>query len=432
MERRFSLLFRAVCLSALLVLVSFPAVAAEFRLTSETLLRGFERETADGEDVAVPLYQYLRADVGREGEQSLTFHLNGWGRIDLAGSDYFRNRFADDNDTAGELLYGYLQYDHPGTSATMRLGRQYVFEGVANESFDGLRFDSALTDLFEISAYGGWPVALDATDGRSGDSIYGGRLAHHLRGWYEIGLSYKSVDNDDNRAEEMLGFDASLFLPGVSFYGTSTRNLETEGWAEHFYEARFNLAQFQIRPFFERYAYEDYFGTGANTGGPFRFLAAFGEELTVFGADLLWKPTDTWEWGLKAKNFDYDRRGGSSPFLSGIAVWHGEGLTQAGGELGRMQGDRDEDRYVLGRAFVYQDPLPERCPFRFATADLVYVWYDEEIFNEDFSLFTSIGGGTRLLKNDALELKLSADYSINPYFDDDLRGWLLASYAFSL
>lgn len=431
MERRFSLPFRVFRLSILFLLFPLLAVGAEFRLTSETLLRGFERKTVDGEDVVVPIYEYLRADVGREGEQPLTFHLYGWGRVDLAGSDYFPNRFGG-NDTAGELLYGYLQYDHPGTAATVRLGRQYVFEGVANESIDGLRIDTALTELFKVTAYGGWPVGLDATDGRSGDSIYGGRLAHHLRGLYEIGLSYKSVDNDSNQEEEMLGFDFSLFLPaGVSFFGTSSRNLETEGWAEHFYEARFSLGPVQIRPFFEHYTYEDYFGTGANTGGPFRFLAALGEELTVFGTDLLWQPTDAWEWGLKGKYLEYDERGGSSPFLSAIAVWHGEGLTQAGGELGRMQGDRDDDRYVLGRAFVYYDRLPEKSPFRFATADLVYVWYDEDIFNKDSSFFISVGSGTRLL-NDALQLKVSADYSINPYFDDDLRGWLLASYAFSL
>lgn len=431
MEKRPLLFLRAIWLFFLLA-VPAAVTAADFRIVSDTILRGFERDTRGGEDVVVPLYEYLQADVGVEGEQPLTFHLYGWGRLDLAGSDYFENRFiGGGDDAAGELLYGYLQYDLPDTSLTARLGRQYVFEGVANESFDGLRLQTDLGDLFAASAYGGQPVALDTTEGRSGDSIYGGRLAHHRRGLYEIGLSYKSIDNDGGQAEEMLGIDLSLLLPGgVSLFGFSSRNLDTEGWAEHFYEARFSVANVLIRPFFERYKYEDYFATGENTGRPFLVHPALDETLTVFGVDLLWPQGEKWEWGLKGKFYDYDERGDSAQFVSAIAVWHGDGLTQVGGELGRMNGDRDNDRYLLGRLYSYRD-LGNDQFLKFYTADLVSTWYDEEIQGESASLFLSVGTGTRLLK-DALELKVSADFSSDPYFDSDFRGWLLARYAFSL
>ncbi len=225
---------------------------------------------------------------------------NGWGRADAGDGDFFAD------DTAGEILYGYLQYRHPGSNAALRLGRQYVFEGVADESVDGLRISSDLTPYFAFSAYGGYPAALDSTQGRSGDSIYGGRLSHHLKSLYDIGLSYKSLDNDSELAEERLGIDFYLGLPGgVNFNGFSVRNLDTEGWAEHSYELRFALAEILFRPFYQQFQYEDYFNTGAKSANPFRFLAGTGEELTVFGAEGTWSATEQWDLGLKVKSYDY-------------------------------------------------------------------------------------------------------------------------------
>lgn len=415
-----------------LLLLAWPSLAgaAEFRLLSDTLLRGFETNVEGDEDLVVPIYEYLQADVGTPGEQPLTFHLYGWGRVDLAGSDHFEETFAGGDETAGELLYGYLEYASPEVPLTARLGRQYVFEGVARESIDGLRLDADLATWLSLSAYGGWPVGLDGTDGRSGDSIYGGRLTHHWRGLYDIGLSYKSVHNDSRQEEELLGLDFSLLLPaGISFFGYSTYNLESSGWAEDYYELRFAIDRLQIRPFFQRFDYDDYFATGANTGRPFRFLAGTGETLNVYGTDLLWLQNESWEWGAKGKHYDYDERD-TAQFISALVTWTGgTGLTQAGGELGWMNGDRAENEYLLSRVFIYWD-LPEADLLKFLTGDLVYVWYDEKIHGEDASLLLSVGGGTRLLQ-DRLELRVAVDYNTDPYFDDDLRGWLLASYAFA-
>ena len=44
------------------------------------------------------------------------------------------------------------------------------------------------------------PGALDSEQGRSGDSIYGGRLAHRLGTHYEVGVSYKLIENDSKTA----------------------------------------------------------------------------------------------------------------------------------------------------------------------------------------------------------------------------------------
>jgi hypothetical protein len=397
------------------------AVAAELHFKSDTLFRAFQRDTTTKSDAMVlPAYEYLQADV--KGEQ-LSFHLYGWGRLDFADNDYFEDM------TAGELLYGYLEYA-PGTAnANVKLGRMYVFEGVANEAVDGLRVGSDLGQYFSGSLYAGQPVALDSKSGRDGDLIYGGRISHHFGSGYNLGLSYKKVENESDDAEEMLGVDSSLNLPhGIGFYGFSAYNRETEGWGEHSYELRFRLAEVNLRPYFQMFRYEDYFGTGVNSANPFLFLATTDEELTVLGSDLTWQVTEAWDVGGKFKTIDYDLRGDSSNFYSVLANWHGEGNTAVGGELGLMDGDSAENEYWLTRGYFYLDQLGN-CPLNFISGDVVYVSYDQAINNEDMAFFASLGAGKRFLE-DALLVKLSGDWGTNPYFDDDLRGLLTISYAF--
>jgi hypothetical protein len=416
--------------SVLFALVFFlPAAgwAADLHFTSETRLRWFERDTLEKDDAnVVPAYEYVQVDYGKRGEGELSFHLFGWGRADFGGGDYF------EDDTAGELLYGYLEYAAPKNLVNLRLGRQYVFEGVSNESIDGLRASADITPYFHLSAYGGQPVALDSTDGRHGDRIWGARLSNRFQSWYELGVSFKQVNNDSDREEEFVGIDLSASLPfGVSLSGLSSRNLENEGWAEHSYELRFNLADYRIRPFFEQYEYEDLFDTGDNSDRPFTLLLQTGERLRVFGADAVRFLSGNWEAGVKAKLYNYETRGDSSRFYSALLNWFGgeeEDLTSAGGELGYMEGDAAANDFILTRLWFYLDRL-EQLAGGFVTGDVVYVLYDEEIADEDTSLFLSLGAGRKFLR-DALELKLSGDYSSDPFLEHDVRGMLVATYVF--
>jgi len=409
-----------------LVLPVVQAVsAAELHIASDTLVRVFERDTTEGDDKTVaPGYEYLQVDYGSLKEKGLSFHLYGWGRLDFASSGFY------DDDNAGELLYGYFEYAHPGTNAGARLGRFYVFEGVANEAIDGLSLKSDLTPYFTLSAYGGFPVALDSTHGRSSDSIFGGRLSHHLAAWYDVGVSFKNTDNDGDNAEETLGVDLSLNLPfGMSLFGFSSRNLDTEGWGEHSYELSIPVAGLLLRPYYQKFQYEDYFGTGTLARNPFPFEAATGETLEVIGGDVSWPVSAAWELGAKVKYLDYDIRSGNSEYYSALATWHGEKLTQAGGEIGYANGTGGNNDYWLGRLFVYYDRIQQMLPHGFVTGDLVYADYNEDIFGESDSLFISLGAGRRFLE-DALEIKLSGDYSSDPYFDEDFRGLLVAKYLF--
>jgi hypothetical protein len=416
---------RTSLLAGLALVVGLPATlpAVEIQLQSDTLIRGMERNIDGAEDKAVvPGYEYLRIDIGQSAEKGYSFHTYGWGRYDFADNDFFE----DSSD--GELLYGYFQYADPESSLDLRAGRQNIFAGVGNDAIDGLLVSSNLGLGLVASAYGGQAVGFTSSNGRTGDSVYGGRLGYQQLQYGEVGVSYKILDNDDVTAEELVGMDLTLFLPAnISFLGFSSRNLETSGWGEHSYELRIPVKTVNFRPYFGQYEYEHYFGTGVNTVNPFRVLAINGEELRVIGLDTAWKFSDVLDFGVKLKGNDYDRMN-SSEYASGLATWHGDELTQVGVEVGYMNGDLDKQKYLLTRLYGYLDGL-SGVGVGFISGDMIWAHYDEPIFGRDDSLFFSLGTGRTFL-DEALELKLSGDYSRDPYFDKDVRGLFTVTYRF--
>jgi len=397
--------------------------AGQLEVTSESSLAYYERDTSAENGLSVmPFHQYLGVDYVTDVE-GLSFHGYGWGRLNLGDNNYFQE------ESDGEILYGYLEYRLAASNASMMLGRQHVFSGVANESLDGLSMRAALGTNFDISLYGGSPVSI-TEDGRGGDSIMGGRISNYRSGLYELGLSYKQIRNDSTNDDEMLGVDVSLNLPySIGFNGFSSLNMLTDRWAEHSYELQVKAGAFRVRPFLQRFQYDDYFSANKNSANPFRFLAATGEELTIIGTEVDWFGAESYEVNLKAKNIEYDLRRGSSKYISGMVIRHLEDLCQLGIELGSMAGNTSDADYLLGRAFVYWTGLPESIPVESISVDLILVGYGEEIYGQSNSTFISLGAGKTFL-DEALALKFSIDYSKDPYFDNDFRAMLVAEYTF--
>jgi hypothetical protein len=82
---------------------------------------------------------------------------------------------------------------------------------------------------------------------------------------------------------------------------------------------------------------------------------------------------------------------------------------------------------LLTRAYFYWDGITKLLREGFLTGDVVYVYYDKAIFGKDRSLFVSLGAGGTIF-TDALKLKISGDYSDDPFFDKDIRGMLVIIY----
>jgi len=410
----------------LLLSFQISATAADLQFKSETLLRGFERDTASSNDELVaPTYEYLQLDISDLQLEGLSFHGYGWGRYDTADSGYFSDQ------EAGELLYAYLQYRSPDRPFSLQLGRQHIFAGVANDTIDGLLISTTVAPGLSINAFGGQPVAFSTENSRSGDSIYGGRVAYSYQSTYELGVSYLSSENDSEQADNLVGIDMSFALPqNMDFYGSSTRNLETEGWAQHSYELNINLSGLRLRPYYEFYAYEDYFDTGTSSTNPFSLLTRSGEEISVLGMDASWRYSEAFTFAGKLKTYSYDQNQ-SSNYISFLVTWNDQAteLSQLGAEIGYMNGDAANNDYLLLRLYGYRDELGASYWIDFVSADITYALYDRDIYGRGYSFFSSVGAGKQFL-NDRLTVKLSGDYRQDPYFDDDLQAMLALSYAF--
>lgn len=428
-RRRLTLLRFSVCATVTffsLLTLPLSALAAPLEIQSSTIFRLMQRDSlTDKDETIAPVYEYLQADYGQDQNKGLSLHFYGWGRTDLAGSDFYRDA------STAELLYGYLEYTRPASNLNLRLGRQQVVAGITNDSIDGLSLFADLGAHFSLSAYGGLPVAYGTVQGRGGDQIYGGRLSHHLASRYDLGLSYQQLSNDGDKQDQQLGIDTSFALSaGIALAGRSSYNLESDGWGEHFYEISAALGPFSFRPFFEKYDYRDYFAGGERTPNPFAILTRSNEGLTSYGTDILWRQIANWDIGAKVKHFTYRVNDDTATYYAGLVTWHGQELTQVGGELGTMRGDAAQNQYQLSRLFFYWD-RPAGLPASFVSGDLLYARYDEEIFGKDSSFFASLGAGQRFFK-DRFELKLSGDYSADPNFDSDLRGMLVMNYRFGI
>ncbi len=416
---------RFLCpLLALLFLLPAGTFAMSSEVELETMVRSFERTIpVEGDSRVLPGYGYLKLGLKDITSTGISFHGYGWGRYDLADSKFY------DSKSEGELVYGYFEYRKHFSTLRARLGRQHVFEGVANETIDGLWASGHASPTVSLSGYAGQPVGLTSTNGRGGDLIFGGRAAYHGNEKYDVGVSVKFSNNDGDTADRMVGVDLSWALPkDMTLFGFSKFNAEESGFAEHSWELRIPTEEFSFKPFFRYFDYDSYFGTGDKAALPFRNLANSGESVGILGLDSFWRKSETLNLGAKLKYYSYDQND-TSQFISALVDLIGEEHTRTGGELGYMRGEAANNNYLMLRLYTYQDQLPEKYWVAFVSADLLYALYDKEIFNKDSSLFLSIGAGKHFL-GDALDMKLSADYSVDPYYTSDLKGMLSATYYF--
>ena len=419
---------KALSLILFLLLFSFlpppPVSGQEFSIQSDTMVRFFERNTSKGNNkLVMPIYEYLRLDYYNTPSRKFSFHFYGWGRADLTNSGYYNES------TDGDLLYGYLEYKPSFQHASIRLGRLAVYTGVATDYVDGLRYVSNLGDNFSISAHGGLPVGYADVSGSSGDLALGGRVGFH-REKYEVGLSYQLIRDNSVTIEDFLAIDFNWALPAnMVFDAYTTMNLDTNGLGEQNYALRFNLVETDFKAFLESFSYDDYFSSAAATPRPFNILAISGETLTRYGIDATRPIASDWEAGAKLIGYNYDVQNGTSFYIAGLLTWKGESLQQIGGELGYLDAGVIDDDELLFRLFAYWDQLPDNPIFNFVSGDIVYTAYGNEIFNTPSSFFTSIGGGKHFLEN-RLDLKVSADYGSNPFFDSDFRGMVSLTYRY--
>lgn len=149
----------------------------------------------------------------------------------------------------------------------------------------------------------------------------------------------------------------------------------------------------------------------------------------MLGTEVIWNRFNGVDLGAKVDFYDYDKREDPALYAEGNVNWYVNEQTQIGGQLGRMNGDTNATRYIMTRAFFYCNMPANPVRLRFITGDTIYVLYDENMYGHDSSLWISLGGGWRFL-DDALQIKISGDWSNDPYFESDLRGQIKIEYKY--
>lgn len=420
------------CLSlAIVSLIPLLACAADLGVGGTTLLR-FEQRSFPGFDkqTVVPATQFLGADLDKIGDGNLSFHLYGWGRVDLA------DRSTSGGDTAGDLTYGYLGYRFPAANGAIKAGRFFLNEGVAVEQIDGISARADLQKGVTLALFGGAPVQLDRDSKSKGEYIAGGRVSYRLAGILELGVSglhegrvtlgTASGIKDDR---QLVGGDIWLSPHRIiELNGHSSYNAATEGIAEHSYHLTVRPHKaLSLSGQYNEQNFKDYF---AYSNLRSLFNPDNDGELKSYGGAVTWLAAAPLE--LTADYRRYNRSGSESTDSNGNSNRYGGEVrltllgkkVRSGLSYHRSDGASSFNSYHEVRGYGLYDSTRY-----IASIDAIGQFYKNSIFNEKEAFEVIASTGYRILP----ELALSGDlsYGQNPRLTDELRGVLRLTFNYT-
>ena len=361
------------------------------------------------------LYEYLDLRTDGTGNETISFSAGGWYRYYLQSTGF-------DSKDSGDLQYAYLTLRKKTANASLNLGRVVVHEGVASSQLDGASARTELRGGFTIAAFGGIPLETDQ-DTRSGDSVYGGRIAHGVPGIYTLGVSYLKEKNDgkDYRKEE--GFDLWLRpMVKLELMGTSAYNAETKNWMQHQYYLTIGpLAMVRLNLEASKTWYKEYFAAATVSAFSSPFLDP-NEIVTVMGGSAVIAATGSLSIVADYKTFDYKVLSGTATYYGGSAVYAGKGIG-FGAAIHRMDGPAEDLRYDEQRVYAFL-----KASKTDVTLDALHIAYDQAINGETDAWSVSAALGYSFTPK--LRVVADAEYSKNPYFNSDVSGMLSILYSF--
>ena len=428
----------ALMLALATLLLPTKLLAMDLNAGGTTLFRYQERSVQgfDKQQLA-PVTQYLSADLEKLADGNLSFHLNGWGRADLA------DRSAPDDTVDGSLATGYLSYRFDKANAELKAGRFFVFEGGTVENIDGISARSDLLKYYEglaLSLYAGKPVKIDHVADNKGDFIAGGRLSYRVASIAEIGASIlhetgattASYDATTGAVTATKDYRQQV---GVDIWLAPCRQAELSGrslydaaateWAEHRY-------QLTLRPM-ERlsvtgdYKQVNFAGAFAAASNPSLFKPDAGDELTTFGALASYKFSDHLELDMDYRHYDRKRKGTSDRGGAEARFTMMDGQLRSGFGYHRLGAAQGINSYHEMRGYGLYDPGTYTLSLD-AIADL----YDDHVYlNTDKVAYEVIASAGYRLRP---ELMLSADLSAgsNPQYGDEVKGLVRLTFNYAM
>ncbi len=399
-----------------------PSAAAGISLSSQTYLLYYRRD-ASGSDqqTFAPVYEYFSGDARGLGGTPVSFHVSGWGRLDLGDESGEGRR-------TGDLASAYLQYLHPTGNGEIRLGRFFLAEGAAAEIIDGIFLKTATSAGVGVSAFGGAPVERSITAAKEGDSIYGGRLFFVRPGFAEIGVSYlKERGEFQGSDREVVGGDLWIRPLGpIELTGRAAYNLSTEAFATQRYVLRiWPRAGIDVGVGYEQYKYKDLFQTALNPAFLSPAIDNNDQVRSVF-AILDWEIGKgvTLEATVKAIRHNLADPGDAKRGELGLRYTYNNRKDVAGLAAAVISADRAENEYQEYRAFASYSPGKARFAM-----DVLTDLYKREIDGKKNALQVVGTAGYEVLPY----LKLLGDlrYTKSPRFEEDYAALVRAVLAFN-
>jgi hypothetical protein len=298
-----------------------------------------------------------------------------------------------------------------------------VFEGVAAERVDGIFARTDLSGGFGVSAFGGSPVETNI-DAPGNNVIYGGRLTQS-GAVYRIGLSALKEEKDSADYREEAGFDVWVHpLSKVDITGRSSYNSITDGWMEHAYVLSLGpFEKLRLNTEASRINYDDYFfratlsaftlGGGALTPH---------EEVLILGQDASYQVTEKLFIVADYRNFGYDIAG-DADYYGGKIRYAYTASSGSGFSYHRMEGDSDRLRYDEYRVYGYT-----RIDKMNIAVDVINIAFDRSVNDVKNAYSVSVAGLYDI--KESWKVGVDAEYSKNPDFDKDVRGFIKVLYHF--
>lgn len=377
------------------------------------------RTTVDKRNL-LPIYEYLRLNMtdNRSDGSVVSFHIGGWGRVDLA--DKSTEKYSD-----ADLQYAYLSYRAAKNNTVMNLGRQFVNEGVATERLDGLYLRNDFVGGFGAAVYAGKPVITE-TNYKGGNVVYGTRITQSDKKYYTVGLSaLKSEREDKSSYREEEGVDLWVHpIEQVDLTGRSTYNSLTDGWMEHAYSMSLvPLEKLRISADFSQINYYDYFYNMTTSALSFtNRLIDPNEKLTAGGVAVSYSPIKNLTIVADYKLYGYEIAKNAN-YFGGKATYSLPQSFAAGLAVHRMDGKTDRLCYTEYRAYA-----SKKIGKADVSIDLINIGYDAPINGVENSYAVTGSAGYEF--NKKVKIGANVEYLQSPDFKNEVRGLVKATYAF--
>lgn len=408
MRIRLSILLPGLC-----AFLSIASTVLAIDITGQSRTYLLSRDTVDSTRL-MPLYEYLNFKVDNSARDSVSFNFGGWYRHDLESESY-NGRYNDD------LQYAYLSFKKAAGNTAVDLGRVMVHEGSASEQLDGAHVRTDLQGGFTIAAYGGSPVETQL-DTRRGDSIWGGRIANGVPGYFVLGVSHLDEKNNGDGLRREDGVD--IWLRPVSKFevqGLSSYNAIERGWMQHTYYITIGpFGDLRLNGEFARVNYRQFFSAMTVSAFTFPRIDPY-ETVTTAGGSIDYSITRKVTAVADYKDFHY-RIAGPAKYYGGKVVFTDEsfGIGVTGH---RMNGVTDNLRYDEIGIYVSQ----KLAPFDLSL-QLDHLIYKQEINRVKNADNASAALGYALTP----KARIVADvkYTRDPAFKSDVQGMATFVYSF--